>query len=125
MNQTASDEIENNALAEEVERGLKAVRDAAAPHPFKPAAVAGATEIERFLASGTKMLVAQRKKILGLESAYELERVKLVDGYRVRLRDLEDEAGDAVRALDLKHEADLKEATRILDALIAMRGAGG
>lgn len=80
------------------------------------------SEVENFMAIGEKMHDAQRLKIQALESAYEIDRVKLIDDYRVRLRNLEHEAGEALRGFDLAHQAALADAKRILDALTAMRG---
>lgn len=103
---------------------------AAQPAPVAPADSGGAvvaaatpsSEVESFLANGSRLYDKQRKRILALETAAEFDRVKLIDDYRVKLRDLEHEANEALRAFDIQHESDLANAKRILDALSAMRG---
>jgi hypothetical protein len=103
---------------------------AAQPAPDAPADSGGAvvatttasTEVENFLANGSRLYDKQRKKILALETAAEFDRVKLIDDYRVKLRDLEHEANEALRSFDIKHDSELASAKRILEALGAMRG---
>lgn len=81
-----------------------------------------ATEADRFLASAERLFDQQRRRVLELESRYEKERVSLVDGYRVQMRNLEHQAREALRGLDRKHAVAIADARRILDALTGMRG---
>lgn len=78
--------------------------------------------VEAFMASGQRLLDMQRTKIIKLESEYEFDRVKLIDDYRVKMRELEHEAGEALRSFDRQHETEMAGAKRILDSLLAMRG---
>lgn len=98
----------------------------AAPEADKGAVVAAAapsgSDVEKFLANGSILHDKQRRKILALESAYEFDRVKLIDDYRVKLRDLEHEASEALRDFDIKQQAAIDDAKKILAALSAMRG---
>lgn len=81
------------------------------------------TELERFLANGEKLLEQQRQRLLHAESRYEVERVKLVDYFRVRMRNLEHEAHEALRSLDQRHAKKTADARKIFLALAAMREA--
>ena len=80
------------------------------------------SELDRFMANGERLLEQQRQRILAAESRYEVDRVKMVDYFRVRLRNLEHEACEAIRALDRRHAAKMADARKILEALTAMRG---
>lgn len=106
---------------------------AAQPAPSAPIAASPAaesmsiaqragSEAESFLANGARLLDKQRRKILEMESQNEFARVKLIDDYRVKLRDLEHEASEALREFDEQFDKDLGDAKRILDALAKMRG---
>lgn len=101
-------------------------RDAATPPPPAQDVVAAdidtTTAVEAFMASGQRLLDMQRTKIIKLESEYEFDRVKLIDDYRVKMRELEHEAGEALRSFDRQHESEMAGAKRILDSLLAMRG---
>lgn len=105
---------------------IPAAAPSAAPAGDSGAIVAAAAEqssdVQRFLATGTAMFDQQRRNILEMESAYEKDRVALIDDYRVRLRELEHEASEALREFDHKHDGNLAGAKRILEALAAMRG---
>lgn len=90
-------------------------------NPLRPASE-GSSELERFMASAERLLEVQRRRMLSIESRYELDRVRLIDGYRVQMRNLEHAAREAVRNLDLAHERTAAEARKILDALTGMRG---
>lgn len=79
------------------------------------------SEVESFLQSGERMLEMQRRKMIELESAHEIGRVKLIDTFRTRLLELEHEAGEALRKYDVSYEGDRAAQQRILDALVRMR----
>lgn len=81
-----------------------------------------AAELENFLATGEKLLANQRRRIITLESNYEIGRTKLLDSFRVRMADLENEANEAIRKYDTEHKAAMLSARRLEDALLAMRG---
>lgn len=80
------------------------------------------SELERFLASAEQMLETLRQRMLASQSRYELERVRLADGFRVRMRNLEHEAGEALRALDRKHAAKAAADHKLFEVLTGMRG---
>lgn len=128
----------------ELQRGMNAALDSEIPRakpvePSKPPvppvppverakpvpAISGdrqTAELENFLATGEKLLAQQRRRIITLESDYEIGRTKLLDSFRVRMADLENEANEAIRKYDSDHTAAMRSAKRLEDALLAMRG---
>lgn len=92
------------------------------PAPVRPP-IEPPSELERFLASGERLLETLRQRMLASESRYELERVRVADGFRVRMRNLEHEAAEALRALDRRHAAKAAADRKLLDVLTGMRGA--
>lgn len=97
-------------------------KPAAATPPAQAVVSRESTEAERFLATGERLLDVQRRKIQELESKHEIDRVKLIDDYRVQMLNLEHEANEALRSFDMAHDTALADGKRILDALLAMRG---
>lgn len=81
-----------------------------------------AAELENFLATGEKLLSKHRRRIITMESEYEIGRTKLLDSFRVRMADLENEANEAIRRYDTDHTTAMHSAKRLEDALLAMRG---
>lgn len=78
-------------------------------------------QLEAFMSSSANMLEIQRRNIIQTESAYQLDRLKLLDDYRIRIETLKNECADAVRALDQKHRSNLADSQNLLDRLAAMR----
>lgn len=109
-------------LTEAERRPIPPQNPAPQPAPVASDRAVAIGSAESFLATGEKLLEVQRKKIQDLESKHEIDRVKLIDDYRVRLRDLEHQASEALRSFDIAHQAAHADAKRILDALVAMRG---
>ena len=78
-------------------------------------------QLEEFMASSARMLDIQRRFIMEAESEYQVERVKLLDSYRVKLENIKFEAAQAVRKLDDEHQAKTNGAKKLLDRLATMR----
>lgn len=79
------------------------------------------TNVEAFLDHATKLYAGQRIKVRDLESAYLLERAKLMDQFERRLADLRHEALEALRSLDNRHTAVIGDAKQVLQKLGQMR----
>lgn len=88
-----------------------------------PRLVSGAdgSEIERFLARGDHLYRQQREKLAAEAAAYQKERFELVSGYEARALALANEAKDALREFDRKHEQKKAEGERVLAALSQLR----
>lgn len=99
-----------------------AAEPAARPVAVAPTKAGGSSDVETFLANGAALHDKQRRKIIEMESTYEFDRVKLIDDYRVKLRDLEHEASEALRDFDNLRNGEIANAKRILDSITAMRG---
>ncbi len=115
------DDLVNDLKAElEKDIGMAGVMK---PTPFiaRPPERTPHQQLEAFMASAAKMLEMQRRDLIRFESDYQVERIRLVDGYRVKIRQLQDECADAVRALDLKHRDNIADAENLLKRLNAMR----
>jgi hypothetical protein len=78
-------------------------------------------QLEAFMASSKNMLEIQRRNIIAYESAYQQDRLKILDDYRVRIETLKHECADAIRELDTKHRRNLADSQNLLDRLAAMR----
>lgn len=78
-------------------------------------------QLDEFMATSQRMLEMQRKKVLDAESDYQIARIKLLDGYRVRMENLKYEASEALRDLDQRHREDNADAQALLARLTAMR----
>lgn len=79
------------------------------------------SQLSDFMASSARMLDLQRKFINDEETAYQIERIKLLDSYRVQLENLKFEAATAVRELDQKHYARTSDARKLMERLVTMR----
>lgn len=79
------------------------------------------SQLEQFMTSTASMLAMHRAKIIEAESAYQLERLKLLDGYRIRLEQLKNDCADAVQELDRRYRNDVSEAAQLMNRLTAMR----
>jgi hypothetical protein len=77
--------------------------------------------LREFVDSSTRMLEIQRKKVQEAESAYHLDRVKLLDSYRVKLEELKYQAASALRDFDEQYRKDSADARKLLDRLATMR----
>jgi cobalamin biosynthesis Co2+ chelatase CbiK len=113
------DDIQNEPVVDDglsqsiLERMRKATKDVErTPH----------RQLADFMASSARMLNVQRKHIMEAESNYQIERIKLLDSYRVQIENLKHDCAEAVRALDEKHREDIADAQTLLDRLATMRG---
>lgn len=112
-------------VQDSIEKSLDAIREAARPVPIPrhDGINTGSlnAELERFLASSQRLYDQQREKILALESDHEKARAALIDRYRVRLRNLEHEAEEALRECDDAYERTMADQRRMFKKLAAMR----
>ena len=90
--------------------------------PLKAVTGTDQSELERFMDSADRLREQQRLKVLTMESRNKVDRVRLLDDYRVRIENLVHEASEAVRAFDEAYRLKAVEAREILDKLTAMRG---
>ncbi len=120
QNATASD-LEKE-LDTAVENDLaEARREPVMPHIPRAVERSPHQQLEAFMASSAKMLELQRRQLIQSESDYQMERLRLLNDYHVRIQTLQNECADAVRLLDIRHKNDLADAQNILDRLAAMR----
>ena len=82
----------------------------------------GGDDVERFMATASRMLTAVRDQIAEAESRYAMARAKMTDEYRRKMQRLADEGQEELRKLDADSTADLERRRRMLKALVAMRG---
>ena len=115
QNQTAE-----HGLAAQMDDLRKGIEAASAS--FEADTPATASSLERFQAAIERQRESLRKRMLANESQYEIERTQLVDAFRVRLRNLQHEAGEALRAFELRHHRKAVEDRKLFDALDAARG---
>jgi hypothetical protein len=126
MNAMMSGDIErdlNEAMQKDLP-GAKLRHENISRPQMPPAATLERTpsqQLEQFMASSKNMLEIQRRNIISFESAYQQERLKLLDDYRVRIEILRHECADMVRELDAKHRRNLADSQNLLDRLAAMR----
>jgi hypothetical protein len=78
-------------------------------------------QLEEFMASSARMLDIQRHFILDEESKYQVERIRLLDSFRVKLENIKFECSVAVRRLDEEHQKKTADAKKLLDRLAVMR----
>jgi hypothetical protein len=78
-------------------------------------------DLEAFMSAGENMLLIQQEKISKLRSAYEIERAVLADNYRSKIEALQREGAEALRNMDIGHEAQMFEANKLVDVILAMR----
>lgn len=86
-----------------------------------PRLVTETSEIDNFLARGDSLYRRQREKLEQAEQAYQAERFKLQADFEQRLQAVVNEAKDALRSLDQKHEKAKAEGQRVLAALASLR----
>jgi hypothetical protein len=79
-------------------------------------------DIDKFMATASRMLIAVRDQIAEAESRYAMARAKLTDEYRRKMERLANEGQEHLRKLDADATADLDKRRRMLKALLAMRG---
>jgi hypothetical protein len=77
--------------------------------------------LQDFVDSSTRMLEIQRKKVMEAESVYQIDRIKLLDSYRVKLEELKYQAASALRDFDDQYRKDSADARKLLERLNAMR----
>jgi hypothetical protein len=77
--------------------------------------------LQDFISSSTRMLEIQRRKVLEAESTYQIDRVRLLDSYRVKLEELKYQAASALRDFDDQYRKDSADARKLLERLNAMR----
>jgi len=111
----------DTGLAAQMEDLRKGIEEAATTFEAGTPATSR-TELERFQAAIERQRESLRKRMLANESQYEIERTQLVDAFRVRLRNLQHEAGEALRAFELRHHRKAVEDRKLFDALDAARG---
>jgi hypothetical protein len=79
------------------------------------------SQLADFMKSSVRMMELQRGFIQEAESDYQIERVRLLDSYRVKIENLKYEASVMVRDLDEAHQRKVGDARKLLDALVTMR----
>ena len=79
------------------------------------------SEIDNVLASGERLYQKQRAKLEQAEQTYQAERFRQQADYERRLQVVVNEAKDALRALDRKHEKARAEGQRVLAAYAHLR----
>jgi transketolase len=80
-----------------------------------------ASDIERFLANGETLYKRQRNNIVEAEATYQRERFRLSAEYERRMQLVVNEAKDALRSLDMKHEKEQADRQRMMTALAQIR----
>jgi hypothetical protein len=77
--------------------------------------------LQSVLTAGQKVYDKMRRAISEAETAYTLERARLVDSYRVRFEEVRHEAREAIRKLEEAHEQRMETGQRILNAYDDLR----
>lgn len=80
------------------------------------------SDIARIVADGDRLHAEQRRIVRDMETRHALARADLIDGYRRRLDDLQYDANEALRMMDARHEREITEARKVLQAIERMRG---
>lgn len=88
-------------------------------HEDRPAVL---RSVSQLVAEVEKAHADQRCKVRDLEGEHELARAKLIDGYRRKAHDLNNEADEALRLLDQRHEKMLSAEKQTLETLERLRG---
>jgi len=130
MTEAVATTTERNPTMEEVAKQINEALDKDFAHarvplkhaPLKAVSTTDQSELERFMDSAERLREQQRHKVLTMESRNKVDRVRLLDDYRVRIENLVHEASEAVRAFDEAYRLKAVEAREILDKLTAMRG---
>ena len=88
-------------------------REIAAPRP---------SDMDRLMSTGARLLKSKTDEHLALTSAYERQRIELVDSYRVRIERLRIEAEEQLRALELGHAEKIGAVEALIATLKRLRG---
>lgn len=80
--------------------------------------------LQSFLQTNQRLHDQQRKNIQLAKSKYEMDRLKLIDGYRIKLEDLQHEADRELKAFDAKHEGEIADSEKLLGLLADVQKAG-
>jgi hypothetical protein len=82
-----------------------------------------ASDFDRLLATGERLLRHQQDKLVGEKALYEEARTSLVNGYAAAQAKLERDTADAAHRLLLEHNAKVAQIERTITALKGLRGS--
>jgi uncharacterized coiled-coil DUF342 family protein len=79
-------------------------------------------DMGRILAAGAKLLKTKTQELSDEISSYGLQRIEIIDSYRVRMESLKAEAEEQVRMLDQEHQDKISSLEKIISKLRVLRG---
>jgi uncharacterized coiled-coil DUF342 family protein len=79
-------------------------------------------DMGRILAAGAKLLKTKTQELSDEISSYGLQRIEIIDSYRVRMESLKAEAEEQVRMLDQEHQDKISSLEKIISKLKLLRG---
>jgi len=109
-------------LENAVEASLNEINTTPANRPA-PVPMRQASDMDKLMATGTRLLREKTNEHLELVSSYERQRIELVDSYRVRIERLRIEAEDQLRNLETIHTEKLGALERLITKLKVLREA--
>jgi hypothetical protein len=109
-------ELKNDGLA-----GIREIMKDADKVIAKPDPVP--SDMEKLMATGERLLKSKIDEHLREVSAYEMQRLELIDSYRVRIERLRIEAEDQLRTLAKTHADKMNAIEHLIGKLKAMREA--
>ena len=124
MNEHKSEDALTKSIEESLSEHMAELsREISKPMAIRRSENSQVLDYDKLLDIGSRLLKQKMDEHMSTVSAYELQRIELIDSYRVRMERLKIEADDQLRNLDQTHQAKLESLEKLIHKLKTLREA--